>query len=389
MFDSVTHKRAVASGRQILSVLAVVAMMGLGHLPHTVLAQSQLPAAVRADILMVEIVETVQAGENARALELLSRYRALEREGHETPPRILFFEARVASETGDPQRALAALNAYLAKVDRDDEDYSEAVRMYAGLQRRAEEQLRRMLPDVLRQIEGGMVDIPGGSFVMGSAQGQGQDRERPARTVQVRPFRLARFPVTLEQFRLFILLGGHDIGGCSGDRNWEHPGFDQGPDHPVVCVNHGDAEAFVRWLNAETGGGYRLPTEAEWEYAARAGTTTAYPWGDSMQPRRANCRESDCQDGFANTSPVGSFPANAFGLFDMHGNVWEWVQDCWNSNYQGAPNDGSAWLTGDCSRRVLRGGSWLGGADWLRSSYRYWNPAGGRGDNFGFRLAQD
>ena len=131
---------------------------------------------------------------------------------------------------------------------------------------------------------------------------------------------------------------------------------------PVILVSWKDAQAYVAWLSEQTGQPYRLLSEAEWEYACRAGTTTRYSWGDDPPtPEQAN---------FDETTKVGSCPANSWGLYDMHGNVWEWVEDCWNEGYEGAPNDGSAWTGGDCNRRVLRGGSWVNAPGALRSASR-------------------
>ena len=154
-------------------------------------------------------------------------------------------------------------------------------------------------------------------------------------------------------------------------RSWRNPGFSVGDDHPAVCVSWNDAEAFIQWLGAQTGKAFRLPTEAEWEYAARAGSTTKYHFGNSESQlcRYANhadtstdldWRNKSCSDGVGKrTATVGRYQPNAFGLYDMHGNVYEWVQDCWNDSYVGAPTDGRAWTSGDCSQRVIRGGSWL------------------------------
>ena len=134
-------------------------------------------------------------------------------------------------------------------------------------------------------------------------------------------------------------------------------GFGRGT-KPVINVNWDDAQQYVAWFSKMTGQPYRLLTEAEWEYAARAGTTTAYSWGDEIGKGNANCNGCGSKWDNRETSPVGSFKPNAFGLYDMHGNVWQWVQDCYHDNYNGAPTDGSAWTSGDCSRRVLRGGAW-------------------------------
>ena len=156
-------------------------------------------------------------------------------------------------------------------------------------------------------------------------------------------------------------------------------------------VSWEDAQSYVSWLSRQTGEEYRLPTEAEWEYAARAGTTTKYSWGNEIGVNRANCRPTEeygtCGDRFEYTAPVGSFAANPWGLHDMHGNVWEWVQDCGPGNYADAPADGSAWLSGDCSVRVVRGGSWISYPWFLRAAYRYGISSGYRYFS-GFRVAR-
>jgi formylglycine-generating enzyme required for sulfatase activity len=248
-----------------------------------------------------------------------------------------------------------------------------------------------------------MVVIPAGSFRMGSPDSeQGRDSdEGPVHTVRIdEPFALARREVSVGQFRAFVEATGYRTeaekgGGCyvwdgsqwgkDSKRNWRSPGFEQGEDHPVVCVSWNDARAYVGWLGKETGQTYRLPSEAEWEYAARAGTTTARFWVDSPDAacRYANVADRaakkknpdwtihDCDDGFVYTAPVGSFEANAFGLRDMLGNAGEWTEDCWNDSYKGAPADGRAWVKGDCGRRVVRGGSWSYVPDYVRSANRF------------------
>ena len=153
-------------------------------------------------------------------------------------------------------------------------------------------------------------------------------------------------------------------------------------------VSWDDAVAYVHWLSVNTGKRYRLPTEAEWEYAARAGTTTRYSWGDEIGSNLANCNGCGSRWDDEKTASVGSFPANAWGLHDMHGNVWEWVQDCWNGSYQGAPEDGSAWERGNCSRRVLRGGSWCYNPRFLRAADRNRKSSGRRISYLGFRIAR-
>ena len=163
-------------------------------------------------------------------------------------------------------------------------------------------------------------------------------------------FALSKFEVTFAQWDACVV-----DGGCNGYRP-DDLGWERGS-RPVIQVSWEDAQTYVSWLSRSTGENYRLPSESEWEYAARAGSTTQYNWGNDIGRNRANCDGCGSQWN-QRTAPVGSFAANAFGLHDMHGNVYEWVQDCWNLSYAGAPTDGRAWVHGDCEIRVVRGGSW-------------------------------
>ena len=185
-------------------------------------------------------------------------------------------------------------------------------------------------------------------------------------------------------------------------KNWESPGYAQTDEHPVVCVSYEDAQHYVEWLSKETKQSYRLLSESEWEYAARADTTTSRYWGNGEQEacRHANVADRtskqkynwtttfDCEDGYAETAPVGAFKANGFGLQDMLGNVWEWVEDCYNKTYDGAPRDGSAWVAGNCSARVVRGGGWDNDPQLVRSAIRDGFAPGNRINNLGFRIAR-
>src|SRR5262249_10151634 len=160
---------------------------------------------------------------------------------------------------------------------------------------------------------------------------------------------------------------------------------------PAINVSWDDAKTYVAWLSRTTGRTYRLLSEAYWEYAARAGTTTAYWWGDDITKggqAMANCRSCGSEWDGERTAPVGSFPANPFGLHDMHGNVWEWVEDCYHENYNQAPTDGSAWTTGNCAGRVVRGGSWVDNPEFLRSAIRGRSTAGNRFNDLGFRVGR-
>ena len=176
--------------------------------------------------------------------------------------------------------------------------------------------------------------------------------------------------------------------------NWRNVGFAQADNHPVVCVSWNDAQAYIAWLNQTSGQTYRLLSEAEREYAARGGTQTAFWWGDSINAAQANYDGNYSYNGSPKgeyrraTVPVNSFSPNPFDLYNVHGNVWEWVEDCWHDNYSGAPTDGSAWTTGDCRYRVLRGGSWYSFPPFLRSAYRYRHSPDIRNNDFGLRLAR-
>ena len=253
-----------------------------------------------------------------------------------------------------------------------------------------------------------MVVVPAGSFAMGSPDSEpGHEfSEGPQHVVSInKPFAVGRLAVTRAEFTAFITDSGHKAeGGCYAStavgwkrhrgRSWHSPGLLQDDAHPVVCVNWQDATMFVEWLSRKTGKPYRLPSEAEREYVARAGTTTPFWWGSTISTSVANYDGSQAYGSGADgasrqaTSPARSFGANPWGLFNVHGNVWEWVEDCWNDSYQGAPNDGSAWTTGDCNQRVLRGGSWVDGPEFLRAASRFRYRPDYRDFDAGFRVAR-
>ena len=196
-----------------------------------------------------------------------------------------------------------------------------------------------------------LVVVPAGRFRMGCVSGRDcEDNEHPVHEVELTSFALGVYEVTFEDYDRFVQATGHRR---PGDGGWGRGG------RPVIDVSWEDAEAYVAWLSRETGESYRLPSESEWEYAARAGTTTRYSWGQDIGRNRANCRSCGSRWDADRTAPAGSFAANGWGLHDMHGNVYEWVADCWHENYARAPRDGTAWTSGgNCGRRVLRGGSW-------------------------------
>ena len=225
-----------------------------------------------------------------------------------------------------------------------------------------------------------MVVVPEGSFMMGSTVGD--DDERPVHEVTIaRPFAVGVYEVTFAEWDACV-----SDGGCGGYRP-DDKGWGRGK-RPVIYVSWEDAQGYVRWLSGRTGEAYRLLNESEWEYVARAGTTTRYWWGNEIGRNRANCDGCGSRWDDERTAPVGSFSPNAFGLQDVHGNVREWVEDCWNESYNGAPSNGSAWTSGDCERRVLRGGSWYNRPGVLRSAYRSRSTTGYRVDYGGFRVAR-
>ena len=235
-----------------------------------------------------------------------------------------------------------------------------------------------------------LVVVPAGSYEMGSPSGEEDrsDYEGPVHRVRIsEPFAVGVYEVTFREWDAC-----RRGGGCShnpGDAEWGRG------TRPVINVSWEDAKEYVRWLSQETGKEYRLLSESEWEYVARAGTTGPFHFGSTISPEEANYdgrfaygsgRKGRSRN---RTVPVGSFPANAFGLHDVHGNVWEWVEDCWHDSYRGAPSDGSAWTAGaNCDHRVLRGGSWSSAPGGLRSADRGWNAAGFRYIGIGFRVAR-
>jgi formylglycine-generating enzyme required for sulfatase activity len=228
-----------------------------------------------------------------------------------------------------------------------------------------------------------MVVIPAGTFMMGSRDsevGRSKDEGPQHKVTIARPFAVSRYEITFDEWDACM-----KEGGCKDMPKDE--GWGRGM-RPVINVNWDNAQNYAAWLAKKTGKPYRLLSEAEWEYAARGGTTTRYPWGDEPGTNRANFGGSGSQWSGKQTAPVGSFEPNAFGLHDMIGNVWEWVEDCWNENYRGAPVDGSAWGSGDCGLRVVRGGSWFIKPEDARVAYRYWGNPTYRSNFQGFRLAR-
>ncbi|UCF16772.1 MAG: SUMF1/EgtB/PvdO family nonheme iron enzyme [Phycisphaerales bacterium] len=261
-------------------------------------------------------------------------------------------------------------------------------------------------PSELQKVQIGgvtfeLVRVPAGQFHMGSESGDSD--EKPMHGVRIREnFYMGRTEVTVRQFRAFVRATGYKTEAEKGrwaanyawgfpivparDLSWHQPGFTQSEDNPAVCISWNDAVVFCRWLSKETGDHYRLPSEAEWEYACRAGSES----GDSIEPDEVGWY---CDNSGGATHPVGQKAPNVRGIYDMHGNAWEWCLDVWHCNYKGAPNDGGPWLTEDslpgvAIRRILRGGAWCRMDFELDSTYRYRGTEDFRSNGSGFRIVR-
>ena len=224
-----------------------------------------------------------------------------------------------------------------------------------------------------------MVVIPAGQFRMGCSSGPYCSVfAQPVHDVTIpQVFAVSKYEVTFDDYDRFTYPNRVDDAGWGPGRR------------PVINVSWNDAQQYVAWLSRQTGRSYRLLSEAEWEYVARSGSTTTYPWGDVILYNRANCMGCGSRWDGEKTAPVGSFQPNAFGVHDMHGNVWEWVEDCWNASYAGAPADGEVWRSGDCNQRVVRGGSWGSiPVRALRSANRQRSTTGTANRGLGFRVAR-
>ena len=393
---------------------------------------AELPPEIAVDRLLVRAEWQAQEGEHRDALATLNEVLALvEEHGMAAPDAFWFRHAQAASVAGEHAQAVESATRYLAAAGRGGEHYRAALELLEKSDREAQvlrereaaerEERERHLQAQLerRQAEasaeaayrelgenaaaspgvagevfaellqsGGrgpaMVVVPADAFRMGCLSGDGScyDEEMPVREVRIgQPFALSVHEVTFADWDACLAAGG--CGGHEPD-DW---GWGRGA-RPVINVSWDDAQAYVSWLSEQTGAAYRLPSEAEWEYAARVGTVTKYHWGDGVGSNRANCDGCGSRWDDRQTAPVGSFAPNAFGLRDMHGKVFELTQDCWNASYRGAPSDDSALLSGVCGRRVLRGGSWYNVPRLLRSANRNWSSTSDRDGSFGFRVAR-
>ena len=243
-----------------------------------------------------------------------------------------------------------------------------------------------------------MVVLPAGEFIMGPSPDEPLqlDKEKPLHKVTINnPFAISQFEITFAEYDQFVAASGYRK---PSDKGWGTAHWGRN-NMPVFDVTWHDAQRYIEWLSEQTGEHYRLPSEAQWEYAARAGTTTAFHTGDCIHTDQANFHGryefGDCPlppTYRGKTTPVGSFEPNAWGLYDVHGNMFEWTRDCWHSSYHGAPDNGSAWMDEgnnvNCERRVLRGGSWSGRPADIRSAARSNNDANFKSIFIGFRVVR-
>jgi len=369
-------------------------------------AQDNLPIEVRADLLQGEINDALKAGDFPKALQGMDAYRKL---GRPIAPSLLYLEARASVAAGDLVRAKRVFEQYFAGGGQQDAGYQEALVLYrqilpqaqaaeekakaeaeaaaakakADAETAKESERARSLSQLACDGCPIMVLVPAGTFQMGGIE----EYQKPVHSVTFsKAFAIGAYEVTFTEWDSCVAAGG--CKQTPNDRKWGRG------TRPVMNVSWNDIQEYIVWLNAKTGKKFRLPSEAEWEYAARAGTTTTYAWGNEIGVNRANCL--DCGSSFSGSfssrsAPVGSFAPNALGLHDMHGNVWEWVADCWHDSYAGAPQDGRAW-TEQCSGevlRILRGGAFADYFPVLRSGGRSGSPPSRRSSGGGFRLVMD
>ena len=380
----------------IVQLLAFSAAM-LAALLAPVSSGGELPPEVQVDRLLVQAEREIKDGEHWSAVFTFERILAIcEEHGLGIPAEFWFRHAGVLHSAGLHEGAIEASTRYLKEAGRGGTHYQAALELLDAAEvglaeaRREEARAKAAAERAAREADARraaiapsvpeMVVVPAGTFRMGCVSGrQCRSSERPVREVRIESFELSKHEVTFRQWDACV-----EYGGCGWveDEGWGRN------DQPVIHVSWDDAQAYVAWLSKETGEAYRLPSEGEWEYAARAGTETIYSWGNERGRGLANCDGCLCVSCGSRTSSVGSFPPNAFGLHDMHGNVKEWVSDCVSGDYRGAATDGRAVLDGDCSSRRLRGGSWGSRIDGVRSAAR-WSRSTNFGDEYtGFRIAR-
>ncbi len=337
-----------------------------------------LAKEVQADLIKNQIFTELKQKKYSKALKSITKYKEL---SASVAPAILIMEAKLAGKLKDYSRSFYALEEYFEKYNNQDKHYKDALALFMKVKPLKEKQVSEMPRTLTEKLTGmELIKIPSGCFQMGGWI------EKPIHRVCItKDYYLGKYEVTQGQWQ--TIMGNNPSN------------FKKRATYPVENVSWDDIQTFIRKLNRRTGKKYRLPTEAEWEYAARAGTSTSYSFGNnaSILYRYANFCDVNCEanwkdknqnDSYKQTSPVGIYLANTWGLYDMHGNVWEWVLDWYGENYyQNSPTNDPPGPSGG-SYRVYRGGSWRSDASNARSADRYDSSPGNRDYNLGFRLAR-
>jgi formylglycine-generating enzyme required for sulfatase activity len=376
----------------------------------------------RRNILVPVLIDRVDVPLGFRRLQCAN---LTEWNGEPDHPELLSLFTRIEAMVGTPAAATAPAVAQPRRARMSSRNILYAVVALVAVLLVGAASLGKWLPDPQPVIPD-VVMIPAGEFTMGGVEGDrspnADKAEAPRHKVTIaKPFLMGRYEVTVAQYAEFVREQGQEVKGVacqdvdfrSGayhpqpNMSWKTPPiFTQGEDHPVICVSWYDAKSYLTWLSHKTGQRYRLPSEAEWEYAARAGVSTIWLWGsdqeakdscvltnaaDEAWKRRTEFRWAfnACDDDYPFTAPVGSFQRNAFGLYDMIGNAWEWVEDCYVGGYEGAPDNGSARSSDNCEQRGLRGAGWLSSPTDTRLSARGKNDPKGRYYSVGFRVVRD
>ena len=352
-----------------------------------------LPDDILADQYLLEAKKALQNGEPQTARRAFVKIETLDTE---PPLEFYFFFGKLLVEHGttvdDVRQGQASLKQFVVNIEKSSEYYrptlellsvagreiekaeqqrDEEARRQAAAQQRAAT-LKELLPSLLEGLKQQMVAVPGGTFTMGCTEEQSScdEDEKPVRQVQVKSFTISKYEVTQDLWEAVMGKNPSKFRNC--------------PRCPVENVGWDEANVFLKKLNALTGGHYRLPTDVEWEYAARGGQQSQaflYVGSDDLDSVAWYDKNSGNR-----VHRVGQKQPNGLGLYDMSGNVWEWMADCWNKKFPGPPTDGSAWKSGNCARHMLRGGGWTSYPRYLRSSNRYWNLSAFLRDDVGFRL---
>ena len=377
--------------KKLFPVYVLLLAFGLANSAHSALLDT-----AQAGLLISKIKTAITVKDYQSADQFFREYETL---GAKIPTPLILQRARMYYHLKQYLASLQTLEDYLNEAEEGSKSYEKALKMYQDVERLAEPEITAIAVAkrkaaaqrkaevkliVQRMKSTGIMDgmifkrIPAGSFRMGNDD---YDNEKPVHQVHISAFEMSAHEVTVGQFAIFVADSGY-----VGEGDWDKSRLGDDESHPVVNVSYDDAQAFIRWLNEKAGGNYRLPTEAEWEYAARAGTTTQYSWGDSASQAGEYAWYGD-NTGY-NTHAVGGKQPNPWGLYDMHGNVWERVSDWYGENYYKNSPARDPQGPGSGRDRVYRGGDWSAGAAILRSAYRSYYSPGLRINSLGFRLVR-